>query len=164
MDKETADKVTNLLNELLQKQGEGAGETNRKLDSILSFLQTNVNPNRLVVTYDCAGSRFTKGQTAEAVMDVNADYGAKTEDLKKMAELSNAGKYKELVDLCTQEMKSAPEWLTPYLLCSLGHNTLHHNDEAKRLLVYYEQHTGPAYQDNAECKRLADHLHEVLRP
>src|ERR1700681_3020517 len=74
MDKATVTKIVSLLNRILREK-DSSDEVNRKLDSILEFLQTNVNPNRPVTTYRCSGNPSTSGPSAGAGMFITSEIG-----------------------------------------------------------------------------------------
>ena len=58
-------------------------------------------------------------------------------------------------------MISAPEWLTPYLFCSLGNLATGNPQKAKELLNQYDSKKGPAY-DSEPCKGASGFLHSQL--
>jgi hypothetical protein len=163
MDRATVTRIVSLLNRILRERG-GSEEVNRKLDSIMEFLQTNVNPNKPVTTYDCAGTVSTTGRGVNTGMVINMEVGGPTEAaFQSMGALYNSHHYSELVTACAGQMKSAPGWLTPHLFCGLAHLAMGHMDEAKEALRHYDQRTGPAYDGDSRCKAMSDFLHFRLQ-
>jgi len=164
MDKATVTKIVSLLNRILREK-ESSDEMNRKLDSILEFLQTNVNPNKPSTTYDCSGNSSTTGRGVGVGLSVNATAGGPAEAaFHKMIELNNLHQYSELLTVCNEQLKDAPEWLTPQLFCSLANLGLGHKEEAQQALRSYDQRTGPAYEGDSRCKQVSEFLHSHLQP
>lgn len=164
MDKATVTKIVSLLNRILREKNT-SDEVNRKLDSILEFLQTNVNPNKPVTTYDCGGNSSIIGHGPNVGLSLSGVIGGPTvEAFQKMASLSNSHQYSELLTVCNEQIKSTPEWLTPYLFCSFAHGAMGQTDQAKEALRYYDQRTGPAYEGDERCKTMSEFLHPHLQP
>lgn len=117
-----------------------------------------VNPNSGTTTYDCAGLKKWTGQTPEAAFTLKIDPDEQNGVVSMMATLNNSKQYGELLYLCSQKMKSAPDWLTPYLFCSLGDFEIGNYTEAKSLFAHYEEKRGTAY--NAPT---CNHIHDFLQ-
>ncbi len=164
MDKATVTKIVSLLNRIVREEG-SSDEVNRKLDSILEFLQTNVNPNKPTTVYDCSGNSSTTGHGVGVGLSVNATFGGTTaEAFLKMIKLNNTHQYAELLTVCNEQLKAAPAWLTPHLFCSLADLGLGHTEEAWEALRTYDQKTGPAYDGDSRCKQASEYLHSHLKP
>ncbi len=162
MDKATVAKIVSLLNQILRERGD-SDEVNKKLDSIMEFVRTNVNPNRPVTTYDCGGDSTTAGRgVATGLSVISTAGGPAVEAFQKMATLYNSRQYSELLVACNSQIKSVPEWLTPHLFCGLAHLEMGQRDEAKEALRYYDQKTGPPYDGDNRCKAISDYLHSHL--
>ena len=116
-----------------------------------------VNPNAGVTTYDCDGTLKWVGQTADSFQTMKVIPGIETPTAKRMVDLNNSQQYTDLLSLCNEKIKSVPAWLTPYLFCSLAYLESH-DQKWKELFLYYEQHTGPAYEDNKNCRQVSDFL------
>jgi len=163
IDQATAAKVVSLLNRILRDEGASSDEVNKKLDSIMEFLQSTVNPNRPVTTYDCGGNSSTESRGAGVGLSVNTSFGGPTaEAFQRMDSLNSSRQYSELLAACTEQKKSAPEWLTPRLFCGLAHFAMGHMAEAKKELNIYDRRTGPAYESDKRCKSMSDFLHARL--
>jgi hypothetical protein len=122
-------------------------------------VNTPVNQNAGVTTYDCAGVQKWVGQTPGSLNTINMnDEEVKLGTAKKMADLTNSRNYQELITLCTGKIKSAPEWLTPYLFCALGYLETGDIDKSKQMLSHYEDNKGPAYEGDHFCKQVIDYL------
>lgn len=164
MDKATVTKIVFLLNQILHERS-SSDEVNRKLDSIMEFLQTNMNPNRPVTTYDCGGNSSMSGRAAGIGMSVTAVLGGPAaEAFQKMVLLRDSHQYSDLLLACNGQIKIAPEWLTPRLFCGLAHLAMGHEDEVKEDLRYYDQRAGPAYDGDSRCKTMFDFLHAHIQP
>jgi hypothetical protein len=121
-----------------------------------------VNPNKVVITYNCIGTgHSTELSASEGVIDRIYDH-KEFETLKKMGELNNAKKYKEMWDVCHEKMISVPEWLTPYLFCSVGYLAAGDKTHARELFSYYEANKGPAYDDD-NCRQLERFIEGQLK-
>jgi hypothetical protein len=105
------------------------------------------NPNASTVTYNCIGTKFSTEHSATGGVIERFYEKKEFETLKKMVELNNAKQYKEMWDVCHEKMVSAPEWLTPYLFCSVGYLAAGDKVHAATLFSYYETNKGPAYDD-----------------
>ena len=79
----------------------------------------------------------------------------------EMINLNNSKQYKDLLKECLSQMQSAPEWLTPRLLCGLAYLGLGDKDQALAMLNEFDSRTGPAY-DTDGCKQMSDYLHSQL--
>lgn len=123
-------------------------------------INPDVNPNKPVTTYDCGGTWRRTGSDAVAALHIEMDGDETRQAFKEMAELNNKRQWGALLLTCTAQMKSAPEWLTPYLFCSMGQLALQDREKARELLRYYDSKAGPAYK--GECGRLAEYLHGFL--
>jgi hypothetical protein len=121
-----------------------------------------VNPNAGVTTYDCAGDQKWVGQTTEGAATTNINRDVEKGIAEKMAQLTNARDYRGLLSLCAEKMKSAPEWMTPYLFCGVAYLNTGQKEKAKDLLTVYETNKGPAYEGDANCKQLLDYLRKSL--
>jgi hypothetical protein len=60
--------------------------------------------------------------------------GGKDGEFRKIVELRNQGRWKELLDECEREMQATPGWLTPYMFAGIAHASLGNREEAVRLL------------------------------
>jgi len=120
-----------------------------------------VNSNAPTITYNCAGDKKTAGQSPTAMMAMNAEFGKESKTLTRMVELNSSNNFPALLEVCEEKMKSAPEWLTPYLFCSLGYLSTGDMEKARETLAEYDKRTGPAYASEP-CKQIAEHLHSHM--
>ncbi len=60
--------------------------------------------------------------------------GGKDGEFRKIVELRNQRRWKELLDECEREMQATPKWLTPYMFAGIAHASLGNREEAVRLL------------------------------
>jgi hypothetical protein len=130
----------------------------KKLDEILKA----VNPNLPTKTYFCTGEWRTLGPGANAGLEMNMGGEENVEVLKDMINLHDSGRYTDLLKECSAQIKSAPEWLTPRLLCGLAYLGLGDKPKAREMLAEFESKTGPAYGVQP-CLRIADRLREKLQ-
>jgi hypothetical protein len=74
---------------------------------------------------------------------------------KKMFQLQEESKFKDLVELCEAEKIKTPEWLTPYLLCGIAYaNTGNHELAIENIKYVTETAPGdPSYQQATELLR-----------
>jgi hypothetical protein len=135
-----------------------------------------VNPNRRVVVYDCIGSWRSTGPGENTFMQINTCLPDKCEKIQvfnDMMALNNAAakekdsdgktdKYSELRIKCEQEIRTTPDWLTPYLFCGLADAGIGDVTALKTRMAYYDQHTGVTY-DTGECKNISEYLHNALK-
>jgi hypothetical protein len=116
-------------------------------------INPEVNPNAPVATYDFNGA---KRVTSPGRFSVEA--GVQMEAFKKIIELRKSEDWISLRDLCEQEIKNTPEWLTPSLYVGLAYMNLGQVDKAIERLDYVRQKAGgnSAYAD-------ADKMREAIR-
>jgi hypothetical protein len=69
----------------------------------------------------------------------------------------------KLLKVCTAEIESKPEWLTPRLFCAIAYGSLGNTAKAKEMLAVYDAGKGPAYDGDASCKQMSDVLHANLK-
>jgi hypothetical protein len=134
------------------------------------------NPNVPVKTYWCGGEWRSAGPGKNAALEMNACLGDQCPEVKvfkELVELNNAAfkevqatgqtaKTRTLLEKCTGQIASTPNWLAPYLFCTVANGTLGNWEKAKQQLAYYDEHTGPSY-DVDGCKELSDHLHTITQ-
>lgn len=128
----------------------------KKLDEILHA----VNPNLPAKTYFCNGKWRTVGPSATAAL--NVDMGGDDAVFQDMIRLVNAMQYADALKICLAQMQSAPEWLTPRLVCAVAYLGQGDKEKARAMLTEYDSRTGPAY-DTDGCKQMSDFLHAQLR-
>lgn len=116
-----------------------------------------VNPNLAVITYDCGGLKHIRSASA-----ISAEAGKEMAAFTEMGNVSDSHDYNKLLALCTAQMTSHKEWLTPYLFCSYAEFQLGNTDEAKKALSYYDSNKGDNY-DIGVCKDLSGYLHSNLK-
>jgi hypothetical protein len=144
-----------VLNKILSNQLD-PDAVMEKLDEILKA----VNPNVPAKTYFCNGQWRTAGPGPSAAFQITL--GGDDRAFQEMAQLNNSHEYAELLKFCRTQIDSAPEWLTPYLFCSLGHLALGNSLKAREMLSYYDSKTGPAYE-SPPCRQMSDYLHQRLQ-
>ena len=54
-------------------------------------------------------------------------------------ELEKHGRWAEVRDLCEEQIRKTPEWLTPYLCAGVAHANLGNRDQAIRRLEHVER-------------------------
>ena len=86
-----------------------------KLDEILHA----VNPNLPTKVYFCKGGWRSLGPGPNTGMQMTMNGGEDPSGVE-MAKLSDARQFKELLKVCTTQIESKPEWLTPRLFCGLA--------------------------------------------
>ena len=124
-----------------------------------------VNPNQRVLTYDCNGTWKSQGPGEHSAMEVDTCWPKceKPKVFDDMMALNNARNYPELMARCEKEIKTTPEWLTPYLFCGLADAASGDLAQLKARLAYYDEHAGPAY-NTGQCKDMSEFLHNELIP
>jgi hypothetical protein len=137
----------------------------READAVLARLDEclkAVNPNLPKKTYMCKGGWTMEGPSATTMHQMNADFGPDP-SMGEMIKLNNAHQYKELLQLCTSQIESKPEWLTPRLFCALAYGAMADIAKAKDMLAIYDDRKGPAYDGDADCKTVSNFLHANLK-
>jgi hypothetical protein len=130
-----------------------------------------VNPNQPVITYNCDGTEqriseagnvggcFGNGcPTAKAYDAMRLLWDSALLELKQTGTTINAS---ELLNKCTRQIESTPEWLTPYLFCSGAETHLGNVAKAKEMLSYYEAQKGSGYKTGS-CSSVATNLRAKL--
>ena len=82
----------------------------------------------ITVTYDYTGYQRTTGPGK-----ITGDPG-RTSIYPQIKKLHDEEKWSELIALCQEEMRNAPEWLTPYLFAGVAYANLGNRREAIKLL------------------------------
>lgn len=121
-----------------------------------------VNPNAMTVTYDCVGTEKDVGRTPDSLNMINVNPNKETPSLIQMEKLNNSKDYSGLLEVCEGKIASIPQWVTPYLFCSLGYLGSGNADKAREMLQEYDKKTGPAYIGEEPCKQASDFLHSHL--
>jgi hypothetical protein len=91
----------------------------------------DVNPNQTITTYEFNGWRH---RISPGVSD--ADSG-EMDAWKELEAQLKAGNWNELAILSEKEIKTAPEWLTPYYLLGKAYANLCEKEKAKSNLKYF---------------------------
>lgn len=145
-----------LLNKILANQLDPSAVMD-KLDEILR----HVNPNLPSKAYFCNGGYRTQGISANAGLSIsmNADPDP---SLQPMLDMANSQRWGDLIKSCTVQLDKNREWLTPYLLCSLGYANMNELPKAREMLKKFEDSKGPAY-DSEPCTRIIDILRNGFR-
>jgi hypothetical protein len=120
-----------------------------------------VNPNQATKVYNCAGIWKTVGPSEHASVEISSPHTEKIPVYKKMAELNNTKDWTGLLRTCSAEIKSTPEWLAPYVFCSMSNLALGNRTKALELLDYYDAHKGTAYGD--ACEQIGDYIRSGLQ-
>lgn len=87
-----------------------------------------------LVIYEFSGIKHT--QTEQNFSVTTGDEFAIFQILK---ELEKQGCWREVRDLCEEQIRKTPEWLTPYLCAGVAHANLDRFDEAILRLEYVEK-------------------------
>ena len=155
--KEQGRKILAILNKILADKID-TDAVMAKLDEILHA----VNPNLRKKTYTCRGGSTTEGPTATASFQIDGVIG-QDPAVMEMAKLNDALQYRELLQLCTSQIESKPEWLTPRLFCALAYVGTGDTARAKGMLEVYDAGKGPLYDEDAGCQKMSDFLHSKLK-
>jgi hypothetical protein len=121
-----------------------------------------INPNAATITYDCAGVQTWVGRTPETLQGININDQIQRGVVTRMGDLYNATEYTELLNICSEKIKSAPEWQTPYIFCGLAYLAVGNKDKSREMLRHYEENKGPAYEGAPACKEMLDFLRRNL--
>jgi hypothetical protein len=156
--KDQGQKMIAILNKILADRLD-ADVVMAKLDEILHA----VNPNLPTKAYFCNGSWRSIGIGANSGMQMNANF-APDPSLAEMANLTNTNnQYEKLLKVCSFQIESNPDWLTPRLFCAIAYRSLGNTAKAKEMLEAYDARKGPAYDGDDNCKKISDFLHANLR-
>jgi hypothetical protein len=155
IDKEQGQKMLDILNKILANQLDPKAVM-EKLDEILRA----VNPNLPTTTYFCNGQWRTVGPSARAAQEITM--GGDDAIFQDMIRLNNSGQPADLLKECLAQISSAPEWLTPRLLCGMAYLRLGNRVKAKEMLTEFDSKTGPAYDVDA-CHQMSVYLHGQLQ-
>lgn len=159
--KEQGQKTIDLLNRILAKGADTDAllvALNEKVDELLHA----VNPNLPTKVYFCNGGWRSEGPGPNVANRVIANFEVDP-SLDKMTTLVNSAQYSELLRVCTAQLESKPEWLTPRVFCALADEGLGNETQAKEMLDAYDGLKGPAYDEDAFCKQISDLAHSRLK-
>jgi hypothetical protein len=139
----------------------GYGSSGAQANDALNVARCMKNTDDLQAkTYFCNGQWKTAGPGANAAVEINM--GGDDSTFQNMLQLNHARQYSELLKVCSAQIQSAPEWLTPRLFCGLAYLGTGDKINAKAMLAEFDSRTGPAYGADA-CKQMSDFLHAQLR-
>lgn len=120
-------------------------------------INPDVNPNAPTVTYDFNGMKrtidFASGLTVRLQEET-----PQVQAYKKMAKLEDGKDWVALRDLCEQEIKKTPEWLTPALFAGKAYAVLGDTDKAIERLDYVHRKSA-----GREDYKVGDQLRELIR-
>lgn len=113
-----------------------------------------LNPYAPIHTYDFNGARRISEPGKEMV-----EVGDETNVFQNIVQLQTAKDWVGLRDICEDQIKKTPKWLTPYLFTGVAYMNLGEQEKAIERLTYVKQKAGgnPAYAD-------AQRLLNLLRP
>ncbi len=155
--KEQGQKILAILNKMLANQID-ADKVMAKLDEILHA----VNPNLPTKAYFCKGGWRSVGPGPNIGIQMTMN-GGEDPSGQQMAKLADAGQFKELLKVCTAQIESKPEWLTPRLFCGLAYAEMGDNVKAKEMVKAYDDGKGPAYDGDSFCRQFSDLVHSKLK-
>jgi hypothetical protein len=114
-----------------------------------------VNAYAPVTIYDFRGN---KKVIADGGTNVKAYFADQEQNFKEMIELQNSKNWAGLRDFCEKQIKTTPEWLTPYLLSGIAHANLGDKSRAIELLSFVNKKAaGNAdYQDAGRILRMLE--------
>jgi hypothetical protein len=75
--------------------------------------------------------------------------GTKSRAFRRIVELRDSGEWSALLELCQTEMKSTPEWLTPFMFAGIANANLGHHERAVELLRHVQENAAgdPEYAE-----------------
>lgn len=113
-----------------------------------------LNPYAPIHTYDFNGARRTSEMGKQVV-----DAGEEINVFQNIVQLQTQKDWQRLRDVCEEQIKKTPEWLTPYLFAGVAYMNLGESTKATERLTYVKTKAGgnPAYAD-------ADQLLIKLQP
>ncbi len=156
--KEQGQKMLAILNKILANRID-TDAVMTKLDEILHA----VNPNLPTKIYFCGGGWRSQGPSANVglMMTMNS---SNDPSLQQMIDLANARptEDQELLKVCTSQIESKPEWLTPRLFCAIAYARIGDKTKMKEMLDAYDSRKGPAYDDDKFCQQLSSVAHSAL--
>ena len=109
------------------------------------------NPHAATVWYDFNGvKRIQEGASFEAIL------GKEYTVFPRFEQLYTERKWRELIELCVEQITKYPEWLRPYLFAGVGYANLDKKDKAIERLEYVEKKAGnnKAYEDASRLMHL----------
>jgi hypothetical protein len=130
-----------------------------KLEEILHV----VNPNLPKRTYACNGSWVSQSPDVNGLTYSFSPQGYVDPSVSEMGELTIAHQYQELLKVCTAQIVSKPEWLTPRLFCAFAYEGMGNITKAKEMLAAYDIQKGPAYDGADGCRNFSNSLHASLK-
>lgn len=156
--KEQGEKVLAILNKIVANHLD-PNAVMEKLDEILRA----VNPNIPTKVYSCAGGWRTVGPGASSGLEISLGAGDDP-SFKQMIDLVNARprKNEELLRVCTSQIESKPEWLTPRLFCAIAYHRMGDSAKAKEMVNVYDEKKGPSYDGNQYCQQLSSMAHSQV--
>ncbi len=150
--------IPSLLRKLIAHQAD-ADAIIARLDECLKA----VNPNLPAKAYFCNGGWRSTGIGANTGLQMNVSPGPDP-SLGEMINLNNNHtQYQKLLEVCTSQIESNPEWLTPRLFCAIAYASLGNAAKAKEMIDVYDSRKGPAYDDDPLCKQVSDAIHTALK-
>lgn len=112
-----------------------------------------------IVTYDFNGlKRIQQGQSSSAVS------WTEFTTFQLLKHLERHGRWIEVRDLCEEQIRKTPEWLTPYLCAGVAHANLGRYDEAILRLEYVEKMAGGNAEYSAATRVLNQLTRELQKP
>jgi hypothetical protein len=117
-------------------------------------INPEANPNASAVTYEYSGQKRI-WSAATGTMTIE---DGEVEAFKKMAEMEREGNWAALRDLCEEETKKVPDWLTPAAFAGKAYALLGEMDKAIEQLDYVHQKAAGRKDYEA-----VDRLREQLR-
>jgi hypothetical protein len=126
--KAQGDRIIAILNKILADQLEPAAVI-AKLDEILNA----VNPNSTIITYTLNGLKRTSSPGRVFAGDDAVDA------FRRIMQLSQLREWAALATFCEEQMKSRPEWLTPYSAAGEAYLRMGQREKARALLDYAEK-------------------------
>lgn len=126
-------------------------------------INPEVNPYAPVVTYEFNGFKHV---SRPAAGEFTAESG-ESEAFRKIMSLNEARNWKALAELCETEIRTTPEWLTPYLFAGVAYANLGDLEKATERLEHFNKHANgvPDYAGSyAESTRLLEQLRGQAKP
>jgi hypothetical protein len=134
--------IPSLLNKILQRQTDETAEILSRLNDCVEGVKQA--RHGIYSGYDFNGTKRDQ-RPGMSIATVGPETGA----FQHLLDLQQQKRWKELVETSEDQIKTTPDWLTPYLFSAVGNINLGNKAEAIKLLKYVKAEAAgdPAYGD-----------------
>jgi hypothetical protein len=131
-----------------------------KLNQIEKEVATQNEPLKRV--YVCRGLYRLVGSAPLSALYISDFKGQDNVQIfNAMAHANNAKDWGKLLNLCSVQKTSKPEWPSPYLFCALAELGLGNAARAREMMDHYEARLA-GVPDDQPCSTMAEYIHTEL--